>query len=296
MSDSGLFRFRSLWKRFRSKTGTPDNAQHAALLEDIEDLVEDDSGPESGEMTDHERHLLTNMFRFRGLTAHDIMKPRADVQGLDINTTLPEVVAFFRESRLAVAPVYREQLDDTLGLVFLNDVLPFCEKPEPFSLQGLLKEVLFVSPSIRILELMIKMKGARAPVALVVDEFGGIDGLVTLEDMIEEIVGSIQEGESPEHTPFLKRCGDGSCLVDGRIPLDELQAVLETVLDVDDMDEDIETVGGFLTHRTGRVPARGEVIHLNAGFECEILDADLRRVRQVLVRPALHGSRPLRVS
>lgn len=268
--------------------------KNTPLIQELEEWVEE-SRPGASPITDDERHLLSNVFQFRGLTAHDIMKPRADIQGLDVQSSFSEVVNFFRSTLSLYAPVYHEQLDETLGLVYLHDILPFYDHPQEFHLKDVLHDVLFVSPSIRILELMIKMRVSRANMALVVDEFGGIDGLVTLEDVIEEIVGKIQESQSLDSTPQLIAHEDGSYMADARLDIKDLEALLGTSFHYDTVDEDIQTLGGLLTHLAGRVPTRGELIRLGAGFECEVRDADPRRVKQVLIRPAPFQAKPLKI-
>jgi CBS domain containing-hemolysin-like protein len=188
-------------------------------------------------------------------------------------------------------PVYRETLDDVVGFIHVKDLLaPAAERREP-SLLPLLRKVLFVAPSMPILDLLVQMRQARTHIAMVVDEFGGIDGLVTIEDLIEEIVGEIEDEYDVTLAPRLVERPDGTLIADARTPIEVLEERQGTRLRPQGEQEEVDTLGGLVSSLAGRVPKRGEVIAHPGGIEFEILDADPRRIKRLRVRsPPLAAS------
>jgi CBS domain containing-hemolysin-like protein len=181
-------------------------------------------------------------------------------------------------------PVYRETLDDVIGFVHVKDVLrPVAERRET-KLGPLLRKVLFVAPSVPILDLLVQMRQARTHIAMVVDEFGGIDGLVTIEDLIEEIVGEIEDEHDVTVRPNLVERADGSLIADARTPIEVLEAYRGAKLRPEADQEEVDTLGGLVSGLAGRVPKRGEVIVHPSGIEFEVLDADPRRIKRLRVR------------
>ena len=187
-------------------------------------------------------------------------------------------------------PVYRGTLDDIEGMVHIKDVLACLNLVQPLQLKDIVRRVLFVAPSMPILELLLQMRVTRVHMALVVDEFGGIDGLVTIEDLVEEIVGEIEDEHDEDGTPLIAERSDGSFDADSRVPLDEFEERVGQILTEEERSEDIDTLGGLVFFLAGRVPVRGEVIRHDSGIEFEILDADPRRIRRMRIsRPPLLG-------
>ncbi|MET0294659.1 MAG: hemolysin family protein [Phenylobacterium sp.] len=228
---------------------------------------------------------------FQSLTVEDVMTPRADIVALDLSTPLSEVVAQFLEAEHSRMPIYRETLDDPVGLVHVKDIFRLlaseAERPradEPV-LQRVRRDVLYVPGSMRAADLLLRMQTGRQHMALVIDEFGGTDGLVTLEDLIESVVGEIEDEHDEAASASIVERPGGVFEADARAPLEELETALAAELAPPDLEEEIDTVGGLVTAIAGRVPQRGEVIAHTGGYELQVLDADPRRVKRVRITP-----------
>ena len=238
--------------------------------------------------------LVEGAEAFASLRVSDVMTPRADIIAVEVSTPLEEVVRRFVEVELTRLPLYRDTLDDPVGVLHIKDVVrliapapdgrgPAWASPVPKRLR---REALYVPASMRGADLLLRMRVARIHMALVIDEFGGTDGLVTLEDLIEAVVGDIDD-EHDEHAAPEIQDRPGGWEADARAPLEALEAVVGVDLTPEgDGEEEIETVGGLVSALAGRVPQRGEVIVHPAGLEFEVLDADPRRVRRLRVRRA----------
>jgi magnesium and cobalt transporter len=251
------------------------------LRETIDEMIEEE-GPNP--LTPHERVLIGNILRVHGRNAADVMVPRVDIVALDVETPFPAVIRFMIEHGHSRVPVYRETLDDVVGFVHVKDLLaPAADRREP-DLLPLLRKVLFVAPSVPILELLVQMRQARTHIAMVVDEFGGIDGLVTIEDLIEEIVGEIEDEYDVISAPRLVERPDGTLIADARTPIEVLEERQGTRLRPEGEQEEVDTLGGLVSSLAGRVPKRGEVIAHPVGIEFEVLDAEPRRVKRLRVR------------
>ncbi|HYD43723.1 MAG TPA: hemolysin family protein [Phenylobacterium sp.] len=236
--------------------------------------------------------LVDQAQAFQSLRVEDVMTPRADIISVEISTPLSEVVSRFVEAEHSRMPIYRETMDDPVGVVHVKDVFrvlasdPPLASPDEAILRRLRREVLYVPGSMRAADLMVRMQASRIHMALVIDEFGGTDGLVTLEDLVEAVVGDIDdEHDEAASAPILTRPG-GVFEADARAPLEDLEAAVEARLTPEDLEEEVDTVAGLVTTLAGRVPQRGEVIAHPGGFEFEVLDADPRRVKRVRLRPA----------
>ncbi|MDA0651848.1 MAG: hemolysin family protein [Proteobacteria bacterium] len=250
-----------------------------------------DKQEEAGEMpaTRDELVLLRNILNLHGLTVHDVMVQRADIVSVDIDVSLPDLVRLMSEQAHSRIPVYRGTLDDIEGMVHIKDVLACSNLEHPLQPKDIIRRVLFVAPSMPILELLLQMRVTRVHMALVVDEFGGIDGLVTIEDLVEEIVGEIEDEHDEDGTPLIAERSDGSFDADSRVPLEEFEERVGQVLTDEERTEDIDTLGGLIFFLAGRVPVRGEVIRHESGVEFEILDADPRRIRRMRVSRKPHS-------
>jgi CBS domain containing-hemolysin-like protein len=248
---------------------------------------EDAEAPIDGE----ERMLLANIFELRSRTIRDVMVPRADITGVGVGASLTEVTEVLTKNNHSRLPVYGENLDDAVGMVHIKDVLAWSGREGGFSLKNIQRKILFVSPSMQVLELLLEMRAKRSHMALVVDEFGGVDGLVTIEDLVEEIVGEIEDEHHQDNDPRLTRNSDGSFVADARFPIDLLEVELGAELTVTD-GEDIDTLGGLVFSLAGRVPIRGELIRHSTGIEFEVLDADPRRIKSLRVLSSLKLSSP----
>jgi magnesium and cobalt transporter len=230
-----------------------------------------------------ERFLIGNILTVHDRNAADVMVPRVDIIALDVEEPFSDVVKCMVEQGHSRVPVYRETLDDVIGFVHVKDVLGPVADRQPVKLQRLLRKVLFVAPSLPILDLLVQMRQAHTHIAMVVDEFGGIDGLVTIEDLIEEIVGEIEDEHDVADAPTLIERPDGSVIADARLPIEVLEEQHGTRLRREGDEEAVDTLGGLVFTLAGRVPKRGEVIAHPNGLEFEVLDADPRRIKRLRV-------------
>jgi CBS domain containing-hemolysin-like protein len=271
---------RSLWsllrRLFRQRT-------EADLRNTIEGLIDKQEGAGELPATSDEIALLRNILKVHDLTVYDIMVPRADIVAVDIDMPLADLVRLMSAEAHSRIPVYRGTLDDIEGMIHIKDVLASIHRDPPVHLRDIVRRVLFVAPSMPILELLLQMRVTRVHLALVVDEFGGIDGLATIEDLVEEIVGEIEDEHDDDVTPNLFERADGSLDADARVPLEDFEERVGPILTAEERAEDIDTLGGLIFYLAGRVPVRGEVIRHKTGIEFEILDADPRRVRRMRV-------------
>jgi CBS domain containing-hemolysin-like protein len=235
---------------------------------------------------------------FKTLRVSEVMTPRADIMAIDISAPFEEVVAQFAEVEHSRMPVYRDTLDDPVGVVHIKDVFkllaadggaPAASDPV---LHRLRREALYVPGSMRAADLLLRMQGSRIHLALVIDEFGGTDGLVTLEDLIEAVVGDIADEYDEAAAAQIDARPGGVFEADARASLEELEQAVGRKLLPEDLDEDIDTVAGLVAALAGRVPRRGEVITHPDGLDFEVTDADPRRIKRVRIRPAAPRPEP----
>lgn len=256
----------------------------SALRDTFEELIEEHE-ERVASIDPGERALIENILNLGGLTARDVMIPRVDIGAVEVNTSLEDLVSLINTEAHSRLPVYRESLDDVVGMVHIKDVLTEMGKEGGFSLRRILRKILFVAPTMPVLDLLLQMQMTQIHMALVVDEYGGIDGLITIEDLVEQIVGEIKDEHDADQGPQLVRGAQGSVVADARVPIDQFEAEVGPILTEEEREEDIETLGGLLFTLTGRVPTRGElVVHESSGVEFEILDADPRRIKRLRAR------------
>ena len=261
-----------------------------SLRETIDEMIEKPSPEGSDPLSAHERVLIGNILKVHNRTAADVMVPRIDIVALDVETPFSEVVKCMVEQGHSRVPVYRATLDDVIGFIHVKDVLGPVAERQHTKLSPMLRKVLFVAPSLPTLDLLVQMRQARTHIAMVVDEFGGIDGLVTIEDLIEEIVGEIEDEHDVADGPHLTERADGTLIVDARTPIEVLEQRQRTRLRPTAEPEEVDTLGGLVSSLAGRVPKRGEVIGHPSGMEFEVLDADPRRIKRLRVRGAPRSS------
>jgi CBS domain containing-hemolysin-like protein len=248
----------------------------------IEEIIES-AHPEHLEIAADEKRLLRNILRLHDVTAADVMVPRADIIAVDIGTSLQGLIDIAEREVHSRFPVYRGALDEVAGMVHVKDVLPYWSERRNFSLEKVLRKVLFAAPSMRVLDLLQEMRITRIHLALVVDEYGGVDGLLTIEDLVEEIVGEIEDEYDAEAPPSLVEESDGVALADARVTIGEFESRFGPFAS-DDERAEVDTLGGLVFYLAHRVPSRGELIRHPSGLEFEIIDADPRRVRSLRVR------------
>ena len=263
------------------------NGDGNSLRETLEELIEEDEGIDQQsrpEFSDEERAILLNALSFGSLQVWDVMVPRSDIKSIDTVSTLDQVIDTMRESTHTRLPVIRDTLDDIVGMVHLKDLLPFWGDGQDFALQSILRELLFVPPSMKVLDLLMKMRDTGIHMAIVIDEYGGTDGMATIEDLVEEIVGEIQDEHDKILPPTLSERPDVSIEADARVHIEDLEKHLALELLETERREDVDTLGGLIFTLVDRVPARGEIVRHQSGVEFEVLDADPRRVKRVLIR------------
>jgi len=284
--DRGFARLRGLLRLVRR----PRNGE--SLRETIDEMIEEPPPDGPDPLGAQERMLIGNILKGHDRSAVDVMVPRVDIVALDAETPFLDVVHYMIEQGHSRVPVYRETLDDVIGFIHVKDILPSVAERRETKLAPLLRKVLFVAPSLPILDLLVQMRQARTHIAMVVDEFGGIDGLVTIEDLIEEIVGEIEDEHDVADAPYLVERPDGTLVADARTPIEALEERQGIRLRPAGEQEEVDTLGGLVSTLAGRVPKRGEVIVHPSGIEFEVIEGDPRRIKRLRVRslPAPTGA------
>ena len=277
----------SLLTRLRGVLGgrQPEHSLRESIAELVQEAADAQDVPgELPELDPHERALIANILRLRATMADDVMVPRADIVAMRADVTLEQAIDLIRDDGHSRLPVYREQLDDVIGMIHVKDVFAYVGKPETFTLESILRKPLMIAPQMPVLDLLLQMRQQRMHMALVVDEYGGIDGLVTIEDLVETITGDISDEHDDPAAPMVTERPDGSLDIDARLPVEEFELKMGPVLTEDERDADIDTVGGLVFTLAGRVPIRGELVGHPSGIEFRILDADPRKIRRLRVR------------
>lgn len=268
--------FKRVWgKLFRQETDSN-------LRETLEELIEEGSDDESSIESD-ERALLGNVLSLRDLMVEEVMIPRADIIAVPEDVIESELITTLIKSGYSGLLVYRNTLDDVMGMVHIKDILAWVTANQSLKIHQILREVLFIPPSMRTLDLLFKMREGGSKMAVVVDEHGGTDGLVTFSDLIEEIIGDIQDAHDLTPSIQLMQKPDGSVIADARVTLKEIEEKYNIDLALPELEDDINTVGGMVVSLAGRVPNRGEIISHPLGVTFEVLEADPRRVKRLCV-------------
>jgi magnesium and cobalt transporter len=261
-----------------------------SIAERVQEAGSDHAANGQGEavgLDPHERALIANVLRLREMTADDVMVPRPDIIAMRADVSLAEAIDQIRKEGHSRLPVYRDNLDDLVGMVHIKDVFGFAGAAESFSLEKIIRKPLLVAPQITVLDLLLQMRQTRTHLALVVDEYGGIDGLLTIEDLVETIVGDIADEHDEIEGPMLEERADGALDLNALLPVEEFEARLGPILSAEERAADIETIGGLVFNLAGRVPTKGEIIPHPSGFEFLILEADARRIRRLRARRTL---------
>ena len=248
------------------------------LTELLQESIEDKTSFDS-----HEGTLLRNLLGLRDLTAIDVMIPRANIVAVALADSFDNIIQQMSAANHSRVPVYRGTLDDVAGIIHIKDLLPHLRNGKTPAVQSLLRPALFVSPTIRLLDLLNEMRLRRRHLALVVDEFGGVDGLITIEDLVEEIVGEIEDEHDITAQPRFDRKPDGTAIADARLEIERLEVITGSLLSKDERDE-VDTIGGLVFSLAGRVPGHGEVVRHKRGIQFEILEGDPRRITLLKIR------------
>ena len=255
-----------------------------SLRDAIETLIEEEDASPQSAVARHERKLISNILQLRDLPVAKVMVPRADIVAIDISSPREDLVKLLSEKPHSRIPVYKGDMDNVIGFVHIKDIVANIADGHPFELKDIMRDVLVVSPSMRVMDLLLQLRQSKVHIAFVVDEFGGIDGLITISDLIEAIVGEIDDEYDFDIDPQLIERPDGSAIADARYPIKTFEAKYGNVFDDEEDDEKVDTLGGLVTAIAGHVPSRGEIIRHSSGIEFEVLDADPRRVTRVRVR------------
>ena len=250
----------------------------------LKDIVKDHIDNER-EFSIEEKEMLTNIIGFGKSRVEDSMVPRADIISADIETPAEEIIKLFSECNHSRIAIYRENLDDPVGMLHIKDFVGALSKKniEEITIKPLVKDLLFVPPSMKSRELLLKMQVSRVHMALVVDEYGGTDGLLTIENLIEEIVGEIEDEHSDAEVHKIN-IFENFIDIPARATIQEVEEILGFELLSDDIDEEIDTIGGLVFLLAGRIPQRGELITHPKGFEIEVKEVDQRKIINVRFR------------
>ena len=262
-----------LFKRRSSET---------SLRDTIEELIEEDECSEIQSIAENEREMLENVLNLRDINVEDIMVPRVEIKALPISTKIAELLLEFVETKKSTILIYQGNIDNIIGVVYLKDVVSLVSLNKPFNISLFIKDVLFVPPSMINLDLLLKMKASGIKIAVVVDEYGGVDGLVSFQDLIEEIIGDIEDAsEIKRQKKKVIKNNDDTIIVDARATFQEINKYGN--IKITPEDKTIDTIGGMLFSMTGTVPVRGELIS-SKDLEFEILDADVRKIKSLKIR------------
>jgi len=268
---------------------------------DLRELIEDAlARSKSDTLSSQERSMLRRILRLGTLTIEDVMVPRADIIAVDDTISVADLMGVFRQAEHSRVPVYHETLDDPRGMVHIRDLMSWITAEAEACKEGslnlgkvdlgrniasinLLREILYVPGSMSVLDLLLKMQTTRLHLALVVDEYGGTDGLVSIEDLVEEVVGDIADEHDVEDEPLIKSDPRLGLVADARTPISDLEKHLGLELASEEQEEEVVTLGGLVFAIAGRIPARGELVQHPSGIEFEVLDADPRRIKKLRI-------------
>ena len=276
-----------LWRGMRALIFGGDG--ETTLRDQIEEAIDDAEGerPISGDLSPHERQMLRNLLHFGDRTAGEVAVTRGDIIAVPDTIAFDDLAAAFAEAGHSRLPVYANSLDHVVGMIHIKDVFVASRDPRiDRSISALLRTPLFVPESMGVLELLARMRAERMHLAIIVDEFGGTEGLVTIEDVVEEIVGDIEDEHDEELTSSLVMLEDGVWEADARIELEELVAAVDPRLVAED--DEVDTLGGLVFLLAGHIPAQGECVIHPSGWRLEALDSDKRRI----LRVRLHAPEP----
>ena len=250
--------------------------------EEIKDIItEDSSGKEIFNI--HEKILLENILGLRSITAQDVMVPRADIIAVDLSEHSEKITKKMTTAGHSRVPVFIGDLDKVLGVLHIKDLTSKILDDKKIDIKSLLRPAIFASPSIRLLDLLQEMRIKRLHLALVIDEFGGVDGLITIEDLVEEIVGEIEDEHDEQDITLIEVLENDILLADARLELMDLEKITGPLLD-NQSNQEIDTLGGLVCSLSGRVPALGECVRHKNGIEFHIIDGDARRIRKIKIR------------
>ena len=272
-----------LWRGMRSLIFGDDG--ETTLRDQIEEVIDEAeeshrSRPVAGDLSGHERQMLRNLLHFGDRTAGDVCVTRGDIISVPSDISFDELVKAFAEAGHSRLPVYGDSLDEVIGMIHVKDVFAALnDASRDRAITALLRNPLFVPESMGVIDLLARMRAERIHLAIVVDEFGGTEGLLTIEDIVEEIVGDIEDEHDDEAVGMLTALEDGVWEADARIELDELQEAVDARLTAED--DEVDTLGGLIFLLAGHIPAKGETVEHSSGWKLETIDCDPRKILRV---------------
>jgi len=255
-----------------------------SLREAIEELIEEKEDAPQSAVAAHERRLISNILQLRDLPVLDMMVPRADIVAISIDASKEELYTLLSQKPHSRIPVFKGDLDNIVGAINMKDMVAYVVSDTDFEIKDIMRDVLVVSPAMRVMDLMLQMRQSKVHIAFVVDEFGGIDGLITINDLVESIVGEIDDEFEFDIAPQLIERPDGSAIADGRYSIEDFEQQYGDIFAENEEHEEVDTLGGLVTYIAGHVPTRGEVVRHSSGVEFDVIDADPRRVTRVRIR------------
>ena len=276
-----------LWRGMRALLFGENHEE--TLRDQIEEAIDEaeDEPIKRGDLSTVERQMLRNLLHFGDRTVGEVSVTRGDIVSVSSSVSFEELIAAFAEAEHSRLPVTGENLDEVIGMIHIKDVFKAQKDPtRPRTIEGLLRTPLFVPESMGVLDLLARMRTERVHLAIVVDEFGGTEGLVTIEDVVEEIVGEIEDEHDEQAAGQLTMLDDGLWEADARIELEELARVVDPKLA--SADDEVDTLGGLVFLLTGHIPAKGESVLHESGWRLEAIDSDPRKI----VRVRLHAPEP----
>ncbi len=257
--------------------------QDPTLRETIEEYIEEDlENTEETSISSHEKSLISNVLSLTNMSVSDIMIPRANIIAINTDITQKELFNLLSTRQYSRLPVYIDTLDNIIGSIHVKDILATIARGEVFNIKGLIRELPIISPSMQTLDLLLQMRETKKHMAMIIDEYGGTDGLITLEDIIESIVGEIDDEHDPDNHPEITTKTNGDIIADARVNLDDFEKQFGKILSNEERNEN-ETLGGLVFFIAGRVPARGEVLSHKSGIKFEVIEADPRRIKTIQI-------------
>jgi magnesium and cobalt transporter len=273
-----------LFKRFRGRLNRLFSFKNSNNIErEVAELIEEHD-PEGLQISEEERSILNNVLSIGESKVHNVMIPRTDIVAVECSLGLEEIKQTLINKEHTRMPVYRDSLDNVIGFMHIKDLIPFLGSGDKFSIKNVTRKILYVPPSMKVVDLLVRMRSERVHMALVLDEYGGTDGLVTMEDLMEEIVGEIEdEHDEIVQTNEIKKISEGVYEVNARVSVQDLDERLNSTFKKEDENEDYDTVGGLVFFMLGHVPEKGEEIEHPSGYLFKVIEADDRRVKKIIV-------------
>jgi len=271
-------------KNLLSKFISSKSSKNGSLKENLETVL-DKAKKDEENISKQERLMLLNVLKMDQIRSTDIMIPRADIGAVEVNDSFEKVLEVFIKESHSRVPVYEKNLDNIVGMIHIKDLVKYQNEGnfEQGFLKKIKREVIEIPPSMPVLDLLMKMQLTRLHMGIVIDEYGGTDGLVTIEDIIEEITGEIEDEHDEQNMPMLIKTSPNSFEASARVEIQEFEKISKINFLKDYNNEDVDTLGGLVVAIAGRVPQRGEIIKHESGLTFEINDADPRRIKSIKI-------------